>query len=85
MRMSMRSPKSKNLGLTILLAILVSGIGHVYLGYVKRGVIILIITIVFSFIVAIFLPFPVSAVPLTVYWIWQIYDVYEHYRKNFHA
>jgi len=36
---------AKKLWLTILLAVIVSGLGHIYLGFVKRGIIILVVGI----------------------------------------
>ena len=72
---------NKSLGLTILLAFLLSGIGHIYLGYVKRGIIILILAFVLGFGFSIFLPFPASLIPMVIYHIWQIYDAYKHYKK----
>jgi hypothetical protein len=37
---------AKSLALTIILAILVGGVGHIYLGFIKRGLVILVIGIV---------------------------------------
>jgi TM2 domain-containing membrane protein YozV len=74
--------KQKSLGITILLASLVSGVGHIYLGFVKRGVIILILAFVLGFVVSVLLPFPLSFLVLLIYWIWQIYDAYKHYKKT---
>lgn len=36
---------AKSLALTIILAILVAGVGHIYLGFIKRGIVILVIGI----------------------------------------
>jgi hypothetical protein len=35
----------KSLKITMLLAFLVSGVGHIYLGAIKRGIIILVVGI----------------------------------------
>jgi TM2 domain-containing membrane protein YozV len=72
---------NKSLGITILLAVLLPGAGHLYLDYIKRGIILLILTFVLSFGFSIFLPFPLSLVPIGIYYIWQIYDAYKHYKK----
>jgi len=72
---------AKSLAITILLAVLVSGVGHIYLGIVKRGIIILIVGIAIWIIVPWFVPFPLSWVILAPYWIWQIVDVYRLYKK----
>jgi TM2 domain-containing membrane protein YozV len=42
---------AKSLAITILLAVLVSGVGHIYLGIIKRGIIILIVGIAIWIIV----------------------------------
>jgi TM2 domain-containing membrane protein YozV len=74
--------KPKSLGLTILLAFLVSGVGHIYLGFVKRGVIILILAFALGAIMSLLLPFPYDSLFLMIYWIWQMYDAYKHYKKT---
>jgi TM2 domain-containing membrane protein YozV len=72
---------NKSLGITILLAVLLPGAGHLYLDYIKRGIISLILTFVLSFGFSILLPFPVSLIPIGIYYIWQIYDAYKNYKK----
>jgi len=72
---------AKSLGITILLAVLVSGVGHIYLGFVKRGIIILVVSIAIWSVVSIFVPYPWSWLIGGIYWIWQIVDVYRHYKK----
>ncbi|TLX86699.1 MAG: hypothetical protein E6K94_02595 [Thaumarchaeota archaeon] len=72
---------AKSLAITILLAVLVSGVGHIYLGVIKRGIIILIVGIAIWIIVPWFVPFPLSWVIGAGYWIWQIVDVYMLYKK----
>jgi len=73
---------AKSLGITILLAVLVSGVGHIYLGYIKRGIIILIVAIILAVSVPLFIPIPYSWIILIGYWLWQIYDAYKHYKKS---
>jgi len=63
----------KSLKITILLAILVSGVGHIYLGIIKRGIIILVVGIALWIIVPLFVPFPYSWVFTGAYWIWQLW------------
>jgi TM2 domain-containing membrane protein YozV len=72
---------AKSLRITILLAVLVSGVGHIYLGVVKRGIIILVIGIVLWIALDMFVPFPLSWVIGGGYWIWQLADAYKHYKK----
>ncbi len=56
----MKTMPNKSLGITILLAVLVSGVGHIYLGIVKKGIIILIVGISIAIIVPMFVPYPWS-------------------------
>lgn len=72
---------AKSLGITILLAVLVSGVGHIYLGFVKRGIIILVVAIAIWIIVSLFIPYPWSWLIGGAYWVWQIIDAYKHYKK----
>jgi TM2 domain-containing membrane protein YozV len=72
---------AKSLRITILLAFLLAGVGHIYLGFIKRGIIILIIGIAFGYIVSSFLPFPLSWLIIGPYWIWQLVNVYSLYKK----
>jgi len=65
----------------MLLAVLISGVGHIYLGFIKRGIIILIIAILLSFILPFLIPMPFSWIILIGYWLWQIWDTYKHYKK----
>lgn len=53
-----------------------------YLGFVKRGIIILIIAIAIWVIVSWLLPAPFSWIIGIAYWIWQIYDVYKLYKSK---
>ncbi len=73
---------AKSLGITMLLAVLVSGVGHIYLGFIKRGIIILIVAIVLAITIPLFIPMPYSWIILIGYWIWQIYDAYTHYKQS---
>lgn len=72
---------AKSLGITILLAVLVSGVGHIYLGIIKRGIIILIVGIAIWIIVPLFVPIPLSWVIGGGYWVWQLVDAILLYRK----
>ncbi|HSA73470.1 MAG TPA: hypothetical protein VLD84_05895 [Nitrososphaeraceae archaeon] len=72
---------TKSLGITILLAVLVSGVGHIYLGFIKRGIIILVVGIALWIITSLFIPYPWTWLIGGAYWIWQIVDAYQHYKK----
>lgn len=76
---------AKSLTLTILLAIVIAGVGHIYLGYKKRGIIILIARIAIWLGIILFVPFPLSLILGLVlgggFWIWQIIDVVKLFNK----
>ena len=65
----------------MILAVVLSGLGHIYLGFVKRGIIILIIGIVIWIVVSWLIPIPFSWLIGITYWIWQIWDAYNLYKK----
>lgn len=60
---------------------LIYGLGHMYLGFIKRGIIILVFGIILTIVVYEFIPFPPGYIILIVYALWQIYDAYMHYKK----
>ena len=76
----------KSLAITILLAVVIAGLGHIYLGYKKRGIIILIARIAIWFTVASLVPFPLSIVVGLVFgggfWLWQLIDVVRLFNKR---
>lgn len=60
-----------NILLAMILSALIPGVGQMYVGFVKRGAIILIVSVL-VLIASLFLIF----LPILVYWIWNIYDAY---------
>ncbi len=76
----------KSLAITILLAVVIAGLGHIYLGYKKRGIIILIARIAIWLTVAWLVPFPLSLVVGLVFgggfWLWQLIDVVRLFNKK---
>jgi uncharacterized membrane protein YciS (DUF1049 family) len=76
---------AKSLGLTIILAVLIAGVGHIYLGYKKRGVIILVARIAIWIAVIWFIPFPLGWIIGPIlgggFWVWQLIDVVMLYNK----
>jgi TM2 domain-containing membrane protein YozV len=64
----------KNAGLAAVLAFLWAGLGHIYLGMIGKGILYMILYIVF-WIIGI-LTIIGLIIPL-VFWIWQIYDAYK--------
>jgi TM2 domain-containing membrane protein YozV len=79
LKLTMRLTKS--LKVTILLGFLLAGVGHIYLGLIKRGIMILVIGVAFGYIVSSLVPFPLSWLLIGPYWIWQLVDVYNLYKK----
>ena len=71
----------KSLGLTMILALVLSGLGHIYLGLVKKGIIILIIGIAIWIIATWLIPNPFNWLIGIAYWVWQMWDVYNQYKK----
>jgi len=72
---------AKRLWLTILLAVALYGLGHIYLGIFKRGITILVVGIVSSMVATLLIPLPYNSIVIVGYWIWQIYDAYKYYKK----
>jgi hypothetical protein len=76
---------AKSLALTIIFAVVIAGVGHIYLGYKKRGIIILIARVAIWLGVALFVPFPFSLVFGVIlgggFWIWQIIDAVRLFNK----
>jgi TM2 domain-containing membrane protein YozV len=74
---------AKSLAITIILAVIFAGLGHIYLGYKKRGVIILVARIAIWLAVIWFLPFPIDWIVGPIvgggFWIWQLIDVVRLY------
>jgi TM2 domain-containing membrane protein YozV len=77
---------AKSLAVTILLAVVIAGLGHIYLGYKKRGIVILIARIAIWLSVALLVPFPLSIVLGVVlgggFWLWQLIDVVKLFNKR---
>lgn len=71
----------KSLALTILLSIFIYGLGEIYLGLINRGVIVLIVGVAVIFATSLLLPFYIALPIIFVYWIWQLVDAYQQYKK----
>ena len=72
---------SKSLALTILLSVIIYGLGEIYLGEINRGVIVLIVGVAVSLGASLLLPFYIAALIIFAYWIWQLVDAYLQYRR----
>jgi len=62
----------KSVVLSIVLAVLVPGLGHIYLRRFAQGVAILVIVVVLLFLFFLI----ITLVAAAIIWIWQIYDAY---------
>ena len=74
------TPKPKSLAITMILAIVLGGIGHVYLGFVKKGLIIFIIGIGLG--IGLYYLFGFwGTLAAFAFYIWQIFDAYKTYKR----
>ncbi len=71
----------KSLALTILLSVIIYGLGEIYLGLINRGVIVLIVGVGVSLAASLLLPFYIALPIIFVYWIWQLVDAYQQFKK----
>ena len=62
----------KNEALSVILTIILAGIGHLYLGKIKRGLVFLVITIIVGWIIGAVLLF----IPTIIWYLYAIYDCY---------
>lgn len=79
--MTVPIPAPRRLGIAIILAIVIPGSGHMYLGKIKRGFLILFSALGISWGCAILFPYPISLIPLLGFWVWQIFNVRQTYRR----
>jgi len=63
----MEAVRPKSLALTIILSVIIFGLGQTYLGLIGRGLAILIVGFVGSILVSILLPFYVSLPIINAY------------------
>lgn len=59
----------------IILGVLITGVGHMYMGMVKRGVAILIAAFGIGLVSGFLLPFPYSLAAPVAFYIWQLVDL----------
>lgn len=62
----------KNEAISVILTIILAGLGHLYLGKIKRGLVFLIITIIVGWIIGAMLLF----IPTIIWYLYAIYDCY---------
>ena len=62
----------KNEAISVILTIILAGLGHLYLGKIKRGLVFLIITIVVGWLIGAIVLF----IPTIIWYLYAIYDCY---------
>ena len=65
--------KKKNVGIAVLLSILIPGFGHIYIGKIKRGLIILTIAIISSILCSVL----IGCLTTPLIWLFSIHDSYQ--------
>lgn len=70
----------KSLAITLLLSVLVPGVGHIYLGVHHPGIMIFLIGVFLRFVTDIFFPFPLDWAIFGIYWGWALIHVYRIYK-----
>jgi TM2 domain-containing membrane protein YozV len=65
----------KNAGLAAVLAFLIPGLGHIYLGLITKGILYIILMVVLLFLG--FFTLGITWIIYIIFWLWQIYDAYK--------
>jgi TM2 domain-containing membrane protein YozV len=61
--------------IAIILTIVIWGLGHAYVGRIKRGVGLFFLGLAIMIVASFLIPFPFSLVVALIYIVWLIYDV----------
>jgi TM2 domain-containing membrane protein YozV len=72
----------RKLALAIILDLLIAGLGHIFMRYVKRGIVILISAFGIGIIISLFLPSDFSLLVAIAFWVWLIYDLMQIVKKE---
>lgn len=70
----------KSLAITLLLSVLVPGVGHIYLGVHHPGIMIFLIGVFLRYVTDVFFPFPLNWAIFGIYWAWALIHVYRIYK-----
>jgi TM2 domain-containing membrane protein YozV len=76
--------KPKNPGTALVLGFFISGLGHMYLGEWSRGIMVLIIAFVLGGVAFYFFDY-FGWVIIVLYWIWQMIDCWQTWKKKYPA
>ncbi len=66
----------KNDGIAIILAFLIPGLGHIYIGRVGEGALYLVISIILGIVALALIWLIIPLILPFIFWIWQIVDVH---------
>jgi TM2 domain-containing membrane protein YozV len=67
----------KNEAISVILTFILAGLGHLYLGKIKRGLVFIVITIIVGWIIGTVLLF----IPTIIWYLYAIYDCYNLTKK----
>jgi len=70
----------KSLPITLLLGILAPGVGHIYLGVYRPGILIFVAGVFLKFIIDKIFPFPLDWIIFGFYWAWALIHLYRIYK-----
>ncbi|CAN5448734.1 hypothetical protein BH18THE1_BH18THE1_11750 [soil metagenome] len=65
--------------MTLLLGVLVPGVGHIYLGVSNPGIMIFLVGVFLRFVTG-FFPFPLDWLIYGIYWGWALIHAYRIYK-----
>ena len=72
--------QEKNLGIAIILAVIIIGAGHLYIGKIKEGIVYFLAACIISFVLLGIL-WPFGGLVVLILWVWNIYDAYTNAKK----
>jgi hypothetical protein len=78
----MATISNRRLFFAIILDILLAGLGHMFMHYIKRGIIILLSAIAIGIVVSLLLPSNFSLLVALFFWLWEIYDLIQLSQKE---
>jgi TM2 domain-containing membrane protein YozV len=61
--------------IAVIMSIVIWGLGHAYIGRVKRGIGIFLLGLAVTFSISFLIPFPFSIPVILIYLVWLIYDL----------
>jgi len=74
--------RKENVPLAAFLGALICGLGHIILGYTKRGIMILVGAAIVGTVSAFIIPWPYTLIMISPYWGWALYDLAKIVGRN---